>query len=499
MGKNKKWTVSTAMEWAGQRSPREVLAVSWVALSVVQHVQSRVRGGEGAQQRQEEEEAAARVVKVRDKTFTQSSDSRYAVDLSMFGTLPFYLPSVAHALHIWEMLRNARNPRYNALRPTMRMMWALFALLPALDVHLSDWSNPTVAEGAKHSRRDRFRWPLYAWTAVELLGTLATFRTVFDPKSPLRTVDKAALLFVNAFVGGAWGITVAHELGHKRDMLERVMAQLLLVNTNYCHWMEEHNHGHHATVATPEDPATCKLGQGPLSFLPQTLLGTVASSWRVERERLRKTTGSSSPWTLRNRFLLYVGAPVLWSLVLRRVAHGNKWAVPAFFLGSLGGASLLELVNAVEHYGLQRTRYPDGSYEPVTPSHSWDCEFRLSNTVLFKLQRHSDHHTFASRPYQLLRVFREAARMPQGYPGMIVMYLFFPYFRFAMDDLVRANRAFSEALSHGDAGALAQATQNLEEAKSQAKIRTQLFSYAFLAACTVGMGPLERVLRGIAG
>lgn len=52
----------------------------------------------------------------------------------------------------------------------------------------------------------------------------------------------------------------------------------------------------------------------------------------------------------------------------------------------------LEIVNYIEHYGLQRTLLKPHLYEPVGLQHSWNAPQRISNYIMFKLQRHSDHH-----------------------------------------------------------------------------------------------------------
>lgn len=49
--------------------------------------------------------------------------------------------------------------------------------------------------------------------------------------------------------------------------------------------------------------------------------------------------------------------------------------------------------------------------EPVWYEHSWDAPHRLTNMVLFKLQRHGDHHVNSTRRYQILRA--EPSRSPQ--------------------------------------------------------------------------------------
>ena len=47
---------------------------------------------------------------------------------------------------------------------------------------------------------------------------------------------------------------------------------------------------------------------------------------------------------------------------------------------------LLEEINAIEHYGLERQKGPDGTYERVGPQHSWDAPHSILNYLLFKLQ-----------------------------------------------------------------------------------------------------------------
>ena len=46
-----------------------------------------------------------------------------------------------------------------------------------------------------------------------------------------------------------------------------------------------------------------------------------------------------------------------------------------------------------------------GVYEPVDIRHSWNAPYMVSNMLLFKLQRHSDHHENPYKPYQTLCSF----------------------------------------------------------------------------------------------
>ena len=82
---------------------------------------------------------------------------------------------------------------------------------------------------------------------------------------------------------------------------------------------------------------------------------------------------------------------------------------------------ILETINYIEHYGLRRREISDGVYEPVRPHHSWNASQKFTNWVLFNLQKHSDHHYRASRPYWALRHHDDAPQLPFGYSAALVV------------------------------------------------------------------------------
>jgi alkane 1-monooxygenase len=84
------------------------------------------------------------------------------------------------------------------------------------------------------------------------------------------------------------------------------------------------------------------------------------------------------------------------------------------------GAFFLELINYIEHYGLLRQKDENGIYESINKMHSWNS---LSSPVLFRIQRHSDHHAHSFRPYQILRRFDEAPYHPFEYLHSFVICL----------------------------------------------------------------------------
>ena len=197
----------------------------------------------------------------------------------------------------------------------------------------------------------------------------------------------------------------------------------------------EHNRGHHANVATPNDPASSRLGESVWQFIPRSVAGGFRSAWRLERTRLLKT--GRSPWSTDNHILqAWLFSAVLFGSLL--LAFG--WAAaPWLLLQACIAFGLLELVNYVEHYGLLRERLANGRFERCLPRHSWNSDRLVTNIFLFHLQRHSDHHANPGRRYQTLRSNDEAPQLPYGYATMVLLALIPALWRAVMDKRVLAH------------------------------------------------------------
>ena len=213
-----------------------------------------------------------------------------------------------------------------------------------------------------------------------------------------------------------FGINTAHELGHKQDSENRNFSLLALAPTFYTHFRVEHNYGHHKRVATPEDPASSRMGESFWKFLPRTVIGSVKSAIEIEKQRLERK--GKSFWSLENELLQ--GWALSAGLVGVATAICGPRAVPFMVAQGAYGASLLEVVNYLEHYGLKRRQDENGKYERTLPEHSWNSNFILTNLLTYQLQRHSDHHANPTRSYQSLRHFENAPRLPGGYMTMML-------------------------------------------------------------------------------
>lgn len=319
------------------------------------------------------------------------------------------------------------------------LVFGVFSLLDAI-VGM-DAENPPDSI-IKWLEQDRYyRWCTYLFIPIQYAGLV--FACWLWAHGDLTTVDKIGLAFTMAMVSGI-AINTAHELGHKRASLERWLSKVALAQSGYGHFFIEHNRGHHVRVATPEDPASARLGESFWAFLPRTAWGSLRSSWELEKERLART--GSGPWSSKNDILNAWAMTVALYAVLIAVFG---WVVlPYLLIQSIVGASLLEVVNYLEHYGLLRQRREDGRYERTCPEHSWNSNNVASNVLLYHLQRHSDHHANPMRRYQALRHMEDAPQLPTGYAGMIVLALVPPVWRRVMDrrlldhyggDVTRAN------------------------------------------------------------
>jgi alkane 1-monooxygenase len=98
---------------------------------------------------------------------------------------------------------------------------------------------------------------------------------------------------------------------------------------------------------------------------------------------------------------------------------------------------LFEAVNYLEHYGLER-KLVNGVYESVKITHSWNAPQRITNYLLFKLQRHSDHHANAYKPYQVLDSFEESPMLPYGYSVSLMLCVVPPIWRKVIDPVAIA-------------------------------------------------------------
>lgn len=337
-----------------------------------------------------------------------------------------------------------------------------FGVMPLVElVGPTDSYNPSKKQCKALEDQLTFRvitW-LYAPMPAVMVGVCAWLVSV----RAYSWFELAGIAASSAIVTGGIGITVAHELMHKQSAFEQFLSKFMLIFTGYMHFFIEHLHGHHKRVATEEDPATSRLGESLYAFVPRSVYGSFVSAWHLETARLARVHGPGHTWTYRNQMLWFVAIPA----AVAACIYGcfGAGALAYFVVQAVLGFSLLEVVNYIEHYGLQRDMMHAGRYERVSPLHSWNADHVFSNYVLFKLQRHADHHTWPTRRYQTLRTWEFSPKMPTGYAGMMLVALVPPLWRRLVDPMVaKYNRVHARRVAQLDSYVLEPRAGESEEA-----------------------------------
>jgi alkane 1-monooxygenase len=310
----------------------------------------------------------------------------------------------------------------------------VFVAIPIADQILGhDTSNPAASETTVLGNDRFFLIMPVLWVPCQIVILIWGATVIQGEILPLW--QKIGLGLSIAVLSGS-GIIIAHEFGHRNNGWERILAKILLASVCYMHFIIEHNHGHHTRVATAEDPSSARLGENFYRFWLRSVAGSYRSAWRIELARLRNK--NYAVWGWQNQMLWFLLIPV--ALAAASYFLIGPYALIFFLAQSFFAFSMLELINYIEHYGLERKRNPRGDYEPVSVRHSWNANQLLSNLYMIHLERHSDHHHNPLLRYQLLSHRDESPQLPGGYGAMFPLALVPPLWFRTIDPLVEKYR-----------------------------------------------------------
>lgn len=312
--------------------------------------------------------------------------------------------------------------------------FVVFGIIPILDYIIGkDPSNPDEAVQVPAMSEERIYRVLTLLMVPIWLGVLLYSGWVFV-NNDYSWFGMLGWIVSIGTIGGVIAINLAHELIHKDPKIENWAGGLLLASVTYAGFKVEHVRGHHVTVSTPEDASSSQYNQGVYSFLLRAFPHNFINAWKLEAAYLKR---KGKKVISRHNELIWWYAISAGLAVLFGLLFG--WMGVLFFLGqSFVAAFTLEVINYIEHYGLHRRVLENGRYERVTPAHSWNSNYFLTNLALFQLQRHSDHHAYAKRRYQVLRHYEESPQLPGGYASMYVLALFPPLWKKVMNPRVEA-------------------------------------------------------------
>jgi alkane 1-monooxygenase len=312
---------------------------------------------------------------------------------------------------------------------TLAYSWILIPIAELL-IRPND-NNMNVAEEAIAKKDTLYDYLLYLFVALQFVALYIFLDSL--KYGNISRVDTAARVLTMGLLCGTFGINVAHELGHRIHAGEQALAKASLLTSLYMHFFIEHNKGHHKNVATPQDPSSARYNEPVYLFYCRTIFYSYLSAWHIANDEMRKQGLPILHW--KNDMLQ---AHIIQFLFVAIIYFSFGFVVLFYFLlAALIGILLLETVNYIEHYGLQRKPTGEGKYERAMPHHSWNSNHVIGRLMLFELSRHSDHHYLASRKYQILQHHENAPQLPTGYPGSMLLSLLPPAWFYVMNKRIK--------------------------------------------------------------
>tara|TARA_B100001778_G_scaffold304986_1_gene283329 strand:+ start:775 stop:1815 length:1041 start_codon:yes stop_codon:yes gene_type:complete len=314
---------------------------------------------------------------------------------------------------------------------TYAPMIEAFLLIPILELFFRPNSSNLSSAEEEMAKEDK-SYDMVLYLLVPVIFFLL-WEFLISMRETLTFSDRLGRILSMGLICGGFGINVAHELGHRNNKFEQFLSKTLLLSSLYMHFFIEHNRGHHKRVSTKEDPSSARYGENIFSFWIRSVFTGYISAWNIEFLRLKRL--NKFKFSLENEMLRFQIIQVLFVSSIYFV-FGTQITI-YFLFTAVMGFLLLETVNYIEHYGLQRKININGKYERVQPFHSWNSNHPIGRIMLFELSRHSDHHFNASRKYQILKNHENSPEMPTGYPGMMILSLFPPLWFYVMNKRIK--------------------------------------------------------------
>lgn len=305
--------------------------------------------------------------------------------------------------------------------------------IPLIELFIQpDPQNLNEAE-AEIAKTDKYYdYLLYFFVALQYIA-LVYFLFAMRNIQQLNWWEMAARIATLGLLCGSFGINIGHELGHRINKFEQFLAKAALLTSLYMHFKIEHNKGHHKRVATPDDPASAHYNEPVYFFYFRTIFFSYLSAWHIANAEMRKI--GLPLFYYKNEMLQ---AQIIQLLFVSTIFFFFGWMITLYYLcAAIIGILLLETVNYIEHYGLQRKQIGQGKFERAMPQHSWNSNHILGRLMLFELSRHSDHHYSASKKYQLLQHHDDAPQLPTGYPGSMILSLVPPAWFYLMNPRIK--------------------------------------------------------------
>lgn len=236
----------------------------------------------------------------------------------------------------------------------------------------------------------------------------ATTWAIAGPSS-LGGGESLLAFLASGFWLGQVGHPAAHELIHRGSRPLFRLGAGIYVALLFGQHASAHRLIHHRHVASPEDPNTAREGESFYRFARRAWMGSFRKGRAAETAlRARVPNPGLHPYAA---YLAGSAAALLLATLIGGLPGLLTWAGLA-----LHAQSQILLSDYVQHYGLSRSRLPDGRLEPVGAGHSWNTAHWFTGAMMLNAPRHSDHHLHPTRPFPALRLPDDAPCLPWPLP-----------------------------------------------------------------------------------
>jgi len=265
----------------------------------------------------------------------------------------------------------------------MLPLWMLYILRP-LKYHFAKEENENLNQNSEKAffKDKRFYYPLHTYVALESIVWIWALVVCsdsvniespwFDGIKPHTLGEWFQFTLVLGYFAGLNAI-VGHELVHKREWYNKLLGTFSYTKFMYSHFLQEHIHGHHKDVATPNDPCSANYGETVYQFIPRSFFGQHLQSWQRETKRIKKVHGENVGLVVliffnKNTWFLLLHSGIFATIYLLLGLGALKYQLAYTFWGTI----YLETINYIEHYGLKRKQDQNGIYESINNLHSWN-------------------------------------------------------------------------------------------------------------------------------
>ena len=225
-----------------------------------------------------------------------------------------------------------------------------FLLIPLLELFFKP-SSKNISDAEEEMAKEDISYDIILYSFIPILYFLI-WEFLVSMGETISVSDKIGRILSMGLICGGFGINIAHELGHRRTKYEKLFSKILLLPSLYMHFFIEHNRGHHKRVSTKEDPSSARFGENIFSFWFRAVSFGYLSAWNLENSRLKRN--GNNIITLKNEMIVYQIIQIAF-LSLIYFIFGLQIML-YFICCSIFGFLLLETVNYIEHYGLERNK-----------------------------------------------------------------------------------------------------------------------------------------------